>query len=304
MAAPLSFAAENCKRGEYYFNAYKNSGNLPASDAVAMLERAVEACSRWEYWQKLGETTAKVGDRSLTAKIAEAYVSAYEVAGSDAERALSAGRYGELLLNTGDPQNALKYVHHARNLTPGDPWLDELATRVNQQVAEVDVSDIKRGLGDMAFKRLRLQRSVPADDFAAIGGTGGAGGGASPAPTSPDQALRKSINVPLTFEINSTALDAATQNNLAVLAETLAQDEYGDKQFLLVGHADVRGDAAANQVLSARRATAIFEAIKSLQPRLSNRITTTGKGEEQPLSTGMTESDHRINRRLEVVLLE
>ena len=47
MAAPLSFAAENCKRGEYYFNAFKNSGNLPASDAVAMLERAVEACSRW-----------------------------------------------------------------------------------------------------------------------------------------------------------------------------------------------------------------------------------------------------------------
>jgi outer membrane protein OmpA-like peptidoglycan-associated protein len=288
MAAPLSFAAENCKRGEYYFNAYKNSGNLPASDAVAMLERAVEACSRWEYWQKLGETAEKLNDPAQNARIAEAYVAAYDIAGTDAERALSAGRYGELLLNTGDPQNALKYVHHARNLTPDDPWLDDLATRVNQRVAQVDVDDIKRGLGDALFKPLHLNRAVTDS------GSGGAG--------SPPERMR-TINVPIQFEVNSVELSERTRRNLAALASALTDAEFAGDDFLIVGHADRRGDPAYNLQLSRDRADAIRGAMLDLQPDLRGRLITDGRGSLQPLSRGRSPEDHQINRRVEVIVI-
>ncbi|MDH3641016.1 MAG: OmpA family protein [Gammaproteobacteria bacterium] len=310
--APLSAwsAEQDCELGARYYGLAKTAQEeYREQDAYEFLERAAAACPKYQYVQEMAELATEFGDPELTLRAAEGFGDALDLASTDPERARSIARYAELLYHGNDPQNAMTYIVEARNLDPDSEWIAELSDEITTRASNVTPEDIKRGLGDMAFKPLRLQRSVPDEDLALLGGTGGAGGGetASADESSSDvvkEAARKSINIPLNFRVNSTALDAATQNNLNVLAETLVQDEFADKEFLLVGHADVRGDANANLVLSAQRATAIFESIKTLQPGLAERVVTAGKGEQEPLSTGMSESDHRINRRLEVILVD
>jgi len=311
LSMPLAaWSAEpDCGLAERYYKlADTAKAEYRQQDAYEFLERAVSACPEYRYVQEMAELATEFGDPELTMRAAEGFGEALELASNDAERARSIARYAELLYHGNDPQNAMNYIVEARNLDPQSDWIAELSDEITTRASNVTSEDIKRGLGDMAFKPLRLQRSMADTDLTVAGGTGGAGGGAARPDLAPagdaTQAARRSINIPLNFQVNSTALDAATQNNLNVLAETLVQEEFADKQFLLVGHADVRGDANANLVLSAQRASAIFEAIKALQPSLATRITTAGKGEEQPLSTGLTEADHRINRRLEVILVE
>lgn len=309
---PLSAwsAEQDCELGARYYQLAKTAQDeYRQQDAYEFLERASTACPKYQYVQEMSELATEFGDPELTLRAAEGFGEALDLASTDPERARSIARYAELLFHGNDPQNAMTYIVEARNLDPDNVWIADLSDEITTRASNVTSEDIKRGLGDMAFKPLRLQRSVPDDDLALLGGTGGAGGGEiASADESPaevvEEAVRKSVNIPLNFRVNSTSLDAATQNNLNVLAETLVQEEFADKEFLLVGHADVRGDANANLVLSAQRATAIFEAIKALQPALAKRIVTAGKGEQEPLSTGMSESDHRINRRLEVILVD
>lgn len=302
-------AEQDCAlSARYYQLADTAKTEYREQDAYEFLTRAAGACPKYQYVQEMAELATEFGDPELTQRAAEGFGDALDLASNDTERARSIARYAELLFHGNDPQNAMSYIIEARNLDPNSVWIADLSDEITTRASNVTPEDIKRGLGDMAFKPLRLRRSVRDDDLALIGGSGGAGGGAEqtsqPPPADADQAARKSINIALNFQANSTALDAATRNNLRVLADTLVQDEFTGKQFLLVGHADVRGDAHANLVLSTERATAIFVAIQALQPGLASRIETMGRGEEQPLSTGMSEADHRINRRLEVILIE
>ena len=285
-------AAQNCKRGEYYFDRVERAGDtLPTRDGIAMLERAVESCSRWEYWQKLAEVADASDDRSLQARAAEAYVEAYDIASTDEQRALSAGHYGEMLLDNNDPQRALTYIHHARNLTPDDPWLDDLAKRVNQAVTTVDVTQIKRGLADIGFKPLRLYRMIDEK----VGSGGGSG--------NPLEINLQTINVPIQFEVSSANVNASTRKNIEVLASSLADPTFSGEAFLLVGHADVRGGSLENLMLSQQRAKAIRSIMLELEPALAGRLRTKGKGSSAPLSLGTSFEDHQINRRLEVVVV-
>jgi outer membrane protein OmpA-like peptidoglycan-associated protein len=175
----------------------------------------------------------------------------------------------------------------------------------------VTSADIKRGLGNMAFKPLKLQHSLETAE------TGSGGSGTTPATTDSrvdasverrvdppvNQSVdQRAINIPMNFEFNSTRLDQSTAKNIDVLASTLAEVDFAGKQFVFVGHADQRGSAEANMVLSTQRALAIYEAVVALQPSLAGRISTQGRGAEQPLSLGTTDADYRVNRRLEVIL--
>ncbi len=167
----------------------------------------------------------------------------------------------------------------------------------------------------MAFKPLKLQRSVPRVTTA----TGGGAGSSTPATAVEDAAVAqaaevaqvseeiattRSVNIPLNFVSGSTQLDASTSHNVNVLASTLADDDFSGQNFLLVGHADNVGEKDVNLRLSQLRAVAIYEAITSLQPGLAGRIQTEGRGEEQLLSLGLSANDHRVNRRVEVILVD
>ncbi len=150
-----------------------------------------------------------------------------------------------------------------------------------------------RGLGDIAFKPLQLK----------VDPTQPASGGAdAPAASGePSSSADRRVEIPLYFASNSTALDDATKANVAVLAETLARDDFGEQRFLFIGHADTRGEARVNKQLSLERARAVAVQVTLLQPELEDRIDVEGRGEAFPVAFGNTEADHRENRRLEVV---
>lgn len=287
-----AFAAEqDCSLGERYLAlSTKATEEFRQDDAYRFMERTVEVCPNFENWLLLGELAAGFGEDGRNARAAEAYVAANEVAATQSEKAAAIAKYAELLFHTNDPQNALTYIQQARNLDPQNEEIAKLAATITDRAAHVTPDDIKRGLGKMAYKPMKLQR------IAELPTTSGGGGAA---PQTPE---RRAINIPLNFEFNSTKLDQWTQQNIVVLAQTLVDTEYKDRSFLLLGHTDVRGSAAHNMLLSVERANAIASEITKLQPTLADRIKTGGRGEENPLAIGDTEQDHRTNRRVEIVL--
>lgn len=70
--------------------------------------------------------------------------------------------------------------------------------------------------------------------------------------------------------------------------------------YRVIGHADRQGPDAYNLDLSERRARAIIEHLSRDNPGLAGRLAGEGRGEREPLYSGDTEEDHRLNRRVEI----
>ena len=292
----------------YYQLSSAARADFRQQDAYDFLERAVDACPTYYYWQELGELATEFGEAQKNERAAEAFVAAHDMASNDSDRARSIARYAELLFHSEDPQRAMNYVIAARDMDPNSPWIADLADEITTRARNVTEEDIKRGLGDMAFKPLVLQRTEPSVAVAPSGGGSVASTAAATTVTAAEPvapvpaAAQRSINIPLNFIVNTTELDESTRGNLVTLAETLAKDDFAGERFVFIGHADAVGDAFANLRLSQRRAEAMYDAVVSMQPSLSGRIITEGKGEQELLSQGQSAEDHRLNRRLEVFL--
>ena len=295
----------DCELGaRYYSLASTAKAEYRQDDALLFLERAVKACPSYQYVQEMAELATQFGDPERNQRAAEAYGEALDLAATDTERARSIARYAELLFHNDDPQKAQTYIIEARNLDSNTVWIAELSEQITRRAANVTSEDIKRGLADMAFKPLRLNRSLPQDKLLSQGSSGsGTPASASNAAEPVQEVVQRSINIPLNFQSGSTILDGATQNNLNVLADTLVQDLFDGQQFMLIGHADRTGNPQTNLSLSVRRANVIADALTTLQPSLRGRVTAGGKGDTQLLSRGWSASDHALNRRLEVVLV-
>jgi outer membrane protein OmpA-like peptidoglycan-associated protein len=69
----------------------------------------------------------------------------------------------------------------------------------------------------------------------------------------------------------------------------------------LQGYADERGTEAYNRALSDRRAKSVKEYLGTLGIS-GSRLTTIAFGESNPISTGTTEDDYQLNRRVETII--
>lgn len=76
-----------------------------------------------------------------------------------------------------------------------------------------------------------------------------------------------------------------------------------DKPIALEGHADNTGAAELNQTLSEARAAEVGQALIA-RGIPASRITTSGFASRRPVASNATEEGRRLNRRVEVVLLE
>lgn len=74
------------------------------------------------------------------------------------------------------------------------------------------------------------------------------------------------------------------------------------EQLSLEGHTDNVGSAPFNQALSARRAESVAAALKRLGVP-EERLKTVGHGLSQPIAPNDSEIGRRLNRRVEIVLL-
>lgn len=101
------------------------------------------------------------------------------------------------------------------------------------------------------------------------------------------------------FGFDSYSLTPAAQENVRELARIL--NEYPDTNIMIEGHTDNRGAADYNQGLSERRARSVANYLK-MQGLSADRVTTTGRGFNDPVADNDTEEGRAKNRRVEVAI--
>jgi len=286
-----SAAQTDCEAGARYLAAAQQKST--ASDfgeAAELAQNAVDSCPSYAGYEALGEARAQSLSRTDHGRAVDAFVSAHELAANDQERSRTLYQYARLLNLDGDPQNAFPLIKDAKALDPGDSDIAALAAKIEQRINNPTKAQIVRGLWDSMYKPLRV---------ATIKSTHP---GADPTPTTLPTAHVASVSIPINFEVGTTMVDARTRDNIAVLAEALADPTYAQQHFTFVGHADVRGVEPNNIVLSKRRAEAMAQAVVLLQPSLRDRIDVIGRGSSEPIDPGQDEDAYRANRRLQVLL--
>jgi outer membrane protein OmpA-like peptidoglycan-associated protein len=102
------------------------------------------------------------------------------------------------------------------------------------------------------------------------------------------------------FDTNSSDLKAAARTNLGNLATSLQNNP--QTNILIVGHTDNTGTDEYNQNLSVRRAESVKSYIVANNVA-NSRLTTSGKGESEPIADNNTVDGRSQNRRVEIVIV-
>lgn len=102
------------------------------------------------------------------------------------------------------------------------------------------------------------------------------------------------------FDVDQTGLKGAAKSNLDNLAASLAKNP--QTNILIVGHTDDTGSDQHNLDLSIRRAEAVKAYITSGGVNAS-RLSTTGKGESEPIADNTTTDGRLQNRRVEIAIV-
>ncbi|HYD52665.1 MAG TPA: OmpA family protein [Gemmatimonadaceae bacterium] len=101
------------------------------------------------------------------------------------------------------------------------------------------------------------------------------------------------------FDTGSDRIRPESSGQLREIADMLA--EHADLNLLVEGHTDNVGDAAANQTLSEKRATAVKAALVSQYKVDAARLTAQGFGASKPAAQNTTPEGRQQNRRVELV---
>lgn len=106
------------------------------------------------------------------------------------------------------------------------------------------------------------------------------------------------------FLPNSTVLTDGEKAKLRRIGEILSK--YSDRDLLVSGHTAQAGDYTEqqHQSLSEQRAQAVADFLLALGAVREQQVTTRGFGYRQPLADNNTEEGRRVNRRVEITILE
>lgn len=109
------------------------------------------------------------------------------------------------------------------------------------------------------------------------------------------------VNMPqdLLFATDSATLSGSLTRDLNALASNLLR--YPNSTIQIVGHTDSTGDAAYNLDLSQRRASSVASVLRN-NGVPAGRVTATGRGEDQPVTTNLTPEGRAKNRRVEIFI--
>ena len=103
------------------------------------------------------------------------------------------------------------------------------------------------------------------------------------------------------FATDSDAIEPSAYDALAKVAELI--DAFDQRKVLIVGHTDSIGEEAYNQILSERRADLVKQLFIDEFDIDSARLSTEGRGEDQPIASNATLVGREANRRVEILLL-
>ncbi|MTJ05032.1 MAG: hypothetical protein FH759_10120 [Sediminimonas qiaohouensis] len=102
------------------------------------------------------------------------------------------------------------------------------------------------------------------------------------------------------FATDSAEVSAVLRDDLRAVARSL--NNYPQSRVQVLGHTDNTGSAAYNLDLSQRRAGAVSSLLITYGVSAS-RITSVGRGEDQPIASNLTPEGRAQNRRVEIVIL-
>lgn len=102
------------------------------------------------------------------------------------------------------------------------------------------------------------------------------------------------------FPIDSAQVNAALQSDLRVLAQSLQR--YPASTVQITGHTDNTGAASYNQDLSVRRANSVASVLIGAGVP-NSRISATGRGEDAPIASNLTEQGRAQNRRVDIAII-
>lgn len=106
-------------------------------------------------------------------------------------------------------------------------------------------------------------------------------------------------NSKVTFDYNKSSLTSTAKANLDKLIEVFK--EYPDTDLLVIGYTDNVGSQSYNKPLSEQRAQSVKDYLIS-KGIASSRLTSTGKGIEDPIADNSTAEGRAKNRRVEVTI--
>ncbi|MFA9431666.1 OmpA family protein [Egicoccus sp. AB-alg2] len=115
-----------------------------------------------------------------------------------------------------------------------------------------------------------------------------------------DDGTLLTLEEPILFEFDSDRLKSSASPALDDIAEVL--DFYGDAPVHVIGHTDDQGSAAYNQDLSQRRADAVTAALTS-RGIDAGRVTSDGRGFDEPVASNDSDAGRAQNRRVEVLIV-
>jgi outer membrane protein OmpA-like peptidoglycan-associated protein len=101
------------------------------------------------------------------------------------------------------------------------------------------------------------------------------------------------------FESGSANLKPQSMGVIRQISQVLQQEQ--GMKLKIVGHTDADGNDASNMELSKKRADAVKNALVSVYNVSSDRLTTEGKGETEPMGDNGTSDGKAQNRRVEFI---
>jgi outer membrane protein OmpA-like peptidoglycan-associated protein len=129
-----------------------------------------------------------------------------------------------------------------------------------------------------------------------------ASGAAAAAPATPAAAEpAPSLSLAIQFEANSSRVRPESGGLLGDLVAAMISPELKDTRFVIEGHTDARGNAAANRRLSQERAEEVRQYLMLLGVHAS-RLKAVGKGSSEPANT--KDPLAAENRRVRVVTVQ
>lgn len=103
----------------------------------------------------------------------------------------------------------------------------------------------------------------------------------------------------LLFDFDSWKLRDDTREKLDQIAEAIKK-KYPDREIIVEGHTDNKGEKAYNQSLSEKRAMQVSEYLKSKSGH--DKFSYKGFGKDNPISDNSTEEGRKKNRRVEIII--
>jgi adhesin transport system outer membrane protein len=117
-----------------------------------------------------------------------------------------------------------------------------------------------------------------------------------------DAQVLASFSINISFASNSSKISSEYTSSLAQVIDALKQ--YDNAGVIIHGHASLDGDAAYNQRLSERRASAVAALLIESADIDSRRITSVGYGETRPLVDEESLAANAKNRRIEATIIQ